>query len=147
MKSDETLFKCPNDLKINITKTNGEVVIDEECCTTVSIVLKNSGELATSFLGAHNPEIVKVLERATKLYFKSIRKTLKEAFKSEENPEDFTLLNEDLPEENKWDGQPVPDATSMSKAKSKDKTEGKSDIKKDSVSAKKITPKNKIAKK
>ena len=104
----EPVFKCPNDLKINITKSNGEVIIDEECCTAVSVILKNSGELATSFFGAHNPEMVKVIEKATKMYFKAIKKALRKDFK-ETDPNDIKVLNQDLKESDKWKGQEVPD--------------------------------------
>ena len=37
----------------------------------------------TSFLGAHNPEIIKNLEKALKLYFKGIKKTLKSKYKDD----------------------------------------------------------------
>ena len=73
-EKDEKIFKTPNDLKINVTKSNGEVVIDEECCTMVSIILKNSGDIAASFFGAHNPDVVRVLEKSLKGYFKGIKK-------------------------------------------------------------------------
>ena len=84
----ENMVRCPNDLKLTIKKDNGEFLIDEECCTAVSIILKNSGELATSFFGAHNPEVVEIMEKSIKMYFKAIKKTLKE--------------------EDKWHGEEIP---------------------------------------
>lgn len=87
MEGQDNLFKCPNDLKVTIVKDNGEVVVDESCCTNLSILVKNSGEIATSFLGAHSPEMIKVLERSLKVYFKSIKKTLRAEYKREGNEE------------------------------------------------------------
>ena len=65
-ENKENMFKTANDLKVTVTKSNGEVVIDEECCTMVSIILKNTGDIAASFFGAHNPEVVRVLEKSLK---------------------------------------------------------------------------------
>ena len=159
MAEKEPLFRCPNDLKVNVVKSNGEIVFDEECCTMVSVVLKNSGELATSFLGAHNPEIVKVLRKATAMYFKSIKKKLKESYKKDED--DIKVIDAELPKESKWSGEPVPDIKEKStandtKKENKDnksnavKSSANSSKKKpsgDSVTAKKATPANKIASK
>lgn len=107
-KSNEPIFKCPNDIKVNVTKFNGEVVLDEECCTSVSVILKNTGEIATSFFGAHNPEVVKLLEKTLSMYFKSIKKTLKNEYKKQ-SEDDIKVVSDDLPEENKWSGEDVPD--------------------------------------
>lgn len=106
-KKQEPIFKCANDLKMSITKVGGEVVIDEECCTAVSVILKNTGELATSFFGAHNPEVVKILEKTLKIYFKNIKKTLRENYK--EADEEIKVLDKDIPKEAKWKGEDVPD--------------------------------------
>ena len=107
-KEKQPLFKCGNDLKINVAKFNGEVVFDEECCTIVGVIMKNTGEIATSFFGAHNPEVIKVLEKSLKMYFKSIKKTLKSEF-AKEDPKDIKVVGQQIPEENKWNGEPVPD--------------------------------------
>ena len=61
MEKEDLLFKCANDLNVTVKKDNGEIVMNEDCCTCVNLVLKNTGELATSFLGSHNPDIIKVL--------------------------------------------------------------------------------------
>ena len=80
-KKDEKILKCANDLKVSITKLNGEILMQEDCCTMIQLVLKNSGEMATSFFGSHNPQIIKILEKALKGYFKSLKKTLKNEYK------------------------------------------------------------------
>ena len=116
-KKNETLFKCPNDLNIKITKSTGEIVFDEDCCTNVSIILKNTGEMATSFLGSHNPQLVKVLEKTLKQYFKGIKKTLHKEYKLD-CPEEVSVVGADIPEDKKWSGQAVPDIK-----KDEDKTE------------------------
>ena len=95
-ETKETLIKSANDLKINITKLNGEIVVDEECCTSIVLMLKNTGEIGTSFLGAHNPDILKALKKAINKYFRLLKKQLKTA-PNEENIE--VNKNEDLKEE------------------------------------------------
>lgn len=91
MEEKENLFKCPNDLNVTITKDNGEVIFNENCCTNVSILVKNDGQIATSFLGAHSPEMVKVLDKTLKKYFKALKKTLKEEYKRVDN-EDIKVV-------------------------------------------------------
>ena len=70
-------FNTENDLRLAVTGENEEYLVDEKCCTCINVILKNDGQIMTSFLGAHNPEIVKVLEKAQKAYFKELKKTLK----------------------------------------------------------------------
>ena len=70
-------FQTENDLRLTIKAEEKEILVDEVCCTSVNIILKNDGQIMTSFLGAHNPEIIKSLEKTLKLYFKGIKKTLK----------------------------------------------------------------------
>ncbi len=106
-EQEEKLFKTANDLKVNVTKSNGEVVIDEECCTMVSIILKNTGDIAASFFGAHNPEVIKVLEKSLKGYFKGIKKELKKNYNQSE--EEVKVVEGDIPDKDKWTGQDVPD--------------------------------------
>ena len=107
-EKDEKLFKTPNDLKINVTKSNGEVVIDEECCTMVSIILKNSGDIAASFFGAHNPDVVRVLEKSLKGYFKGIKKELRKNY-YDSSEEEIKIIGESIPDKDKWSGEDVPD--------------------------------------
>ena len=135
-KGNQTLFKCGNDLKITVSKFTGESVLDEECCTVVGVILKNTGEIATSFLGAHNPEVIKVLEKTLKVYFKSIKKTLKNEFKKEDST-DIKVIDQEIPQDSKWSGEPVPD-------KKEDKTT-KSTSSKKSTTAKSKTPATKVA--
>jgi len=145
-KSKDPIFKCPNDIKVSVSKYNGEVILDEDCCTTVSIIMKNSGEIATSFFGAHNPEVIKVLEKTLKMYFKSIKKTLKSEYRKE-TEEEIKVVGEDLKEEDKWNGQPIPE---LEKDPIKENNPLSGDVtadKKNSVTAKKATPASKIASK
>ena len=107
-ENKENMFKTANDLKVTVTKSNGEVVIDEECCTMVSIILKNTGDIAASFFGAHNPEVVRVLEKSLKGYFKGIKKELKKNY-YDNTDEEVKVLTDDIPDNDKWFGQPVPD--------------------------------------
>ena len=79
-------FHTQNDIKVHITDTKGEPLLTEDCCTCINILLKNNGELATSFLGSHNPYIVDLLEKAQKAYFKQLKKTLLKEYKSKTTP-------------------------------------------------------------
>ena len=71
----EKIFDTDNHLSVVVedTKTKNKY-ISQECCTCINILLTNDGDIATSFLGVHNDEIIKILERAQKLYFKKIKK-------------------------------------------------------------------------
>ena len=73
-------FNTENDLRLVVTGEKEEYLVDEKCCTCINIILKNDGQIMTSFLGAHNPEIVKTLEKAQKAYFKELKKTLKRKY-------------------------------------------------------------------
>ena len=77
-------FNTDNDLRLAVTGENDEFLVDERCCTCINIILKNDGQIMTSFLGAHNPEIVKTLEKAQKAYFKELKKTLKKKYAEKE---------------------------------------------------------------
>ncbi len=107
-EKNDKIFKTPNDLKVSVTKSNGEVVIDEECCTMVSIILKNSGDIAASFFGAHNPEVVRVLEKSLKGYFKGIKKELKKNY-YDTSKEEIKVVSDNIPDKDKWSGERVPD--------------------------------------
>ena len=80
-------FETINELKLKVSGAKDQVLVDEECCTCINILLKNDGQVMTSFLGAHNPEIIRLLEKAQKLYFKEIKKTLKaKYYENEQEP-------------------------------------------------------------
>lgn len=100
-KKETPKLKCPNELTVTVKKDNGETVVNEDCCTSIVVLLKNSGDIATSFLGAHNQNIIKCLDRATKRYFKILKKTLKSI---ESQEEEMSLVSEDLPEDMKLTG-------------------------------------------
>ena len=100
-KKDEKLIKCANDLKVNVTKLNGEILMQEDCCTMIQLVLKNTGEMATSFFGAHNPQVLKIFEKAMKSYFKAMKKTLKKEFARTDNDE-IEIRKDELPEGGTW---------------------------------------------
>ncbi|MBO7218683.1 MAG: hypothetical protein J6V40_01755 [Clostridia bacterium] len=78
VKPKEKLFDTDNHLKVEIIdKKTKNKYVEQECCTCINILLTNDGEIATSFLGVHNTEIVNLLEKAQKLYFKKIKKEFK----------------------------------------------------------------------
>lgn len=78
---DDFKLEIPNEINVKISNQKNGVMLDENCCTCINIMLTNDGKIATSFLGSHNPFIVSQLEKAQKVYFKELRKTLKKDFK------------------------------------------------------------------
>ncbi|MBE5738864.1 MAG: hypothetical protein E7354_03980 [Clostridiales bacterium] len=95
------LFKCPNDIYHSIRKDSGETIVDESCCTVLSIMVKNTGEIATNFSGSHNPDLVKVLSKAVKKYMRELRRKLRSDYKIAR--EELKLKDEDIPEDMKFD--------------------------------------------
>ena len=110
---EDKIFKCPNDLKVTVKKDGGEVVLDEECCTGMVILLKNDGNMATSFYGYHNEKLIKLLNKAQKKYFKGLKKRLK----TESIDDNIEVKSDDIPKEKKWDeGKQVPNSISSPKS-------------------------------
>lgn len=99
---NKELLKCGNDLKITVTKLNGEVIQDEECCTVVNLIMKNTGEIGTSFLGAYNMELVKLFEEVMANYMKTVKKEMKKQFKNPDNDDITVNKDEPLAEDKKW---------------------------------------------
>lgn len=144
------LFKCPNDIRLTIKKDSGEYIIDESCCTTLSVMIKNTGEIATNFSGSHNPDLVKILSKAMKKYMRELKKKLKADYK--EAREELKLRQEDIPEDMKFDKDAkVPSApkssevTDFSKEGDKDLSEAKKSSASKRATTNKTT-KNKTAK-
>jgi len=102
MEENQPIIKSANDIKIEVTKSNGEKVICEDCCTGLILMLKNTGEIGSSFLGAHNPALIKLLYKTMKKYFRTLKKQLKtapsmdavEVKKDEEQPSSQNILEE-----------------------------------------------------
>ncbi len=80
----EAIFETENDLNVAIIKNNKDLLLNEDCCTCINIMLSNDGRILTSFLGCHNPYIVEQLEKAQKMYFKSLKKALKQQYLSDD---------------------------------------------------------------
>lgn len=75
----EQKFNALNELNIKISNTaSKEVLVDETCCTAITICLNNQGDCLTSFVGAYNPEIIKLLQKVQKTYYKNLIKKLKQ---------------------------------------------------------------------
>lgn len=83
-EENEIKFDAENDLNVAIIKNNKDLLLNENCCTCINIMLSNDGRILTSFLGCHNPYIVNQLEKAQKVYFKGLKKALKAHYSSDE---------------------------------------------------------------
>ncbi len=101
-----------NDLRVVISSKADGVLFDQIACTCINIILNDDGEIATSFMGVHNENIVKQLERAQKAYFKAIKKTLKEERKAAKEQ-----IDEEAESEKKSDSQEQPKNDSTDKSK------------------------------
>ena len=69
-------FKALNELNLKITN-NDKTLVDENCCTAITISLNNDGNVFTSFVGAYNPEIIKLLQKVQRRYYRNLIKKLK----------------------------------------------------------------------
>lgn len=69
-------FKALNELNIKITN-NDKTLVDENCCTAITISLNNESNVFTSFVGAYNPEIIKLLQKVQRRYYRNLIKKLK----------------------------------------------------------------------
>ena len=69
-------FKALNELNIKISN-NDKTLVDENCCTAITISLNNEGNVFTSFVGAYNPEIIKLLQKVQRRYYRNLIKKLK----------------------------------------------------------------------
>ena len=69
-------FKALNELNIKITN-NDKTLVDENCCTAITISLNNDGNVFTSFVGAYNPEIIKLLQKVQRRYYRNLINKLK----------------------------------------------------------------------
>ncbi len=140
------LFKCPNDMYLSIRKDSGEMIIDESCCTILSVMVKNTGEINTNFSGSHNPDLVKVLSKAMKKYLRELKKKLKADYKVAR--EELELKSEDIPEDMKFDATKEVETErpwNLENFKTVEENETKKAVKK--PSDKKTTAKNQTSKK
>ena len=81
-KKDNNLLGVDNGLVVTVLDKDKKMnYIDQECCTCLNILLTNDGEIATSFLGVHSEEIIHILKRAQKIYFKKLERELKKRHK------------------------------------------------------------------
>ena len=95
-----------NDLRVVISSKADGILFDQICCTCINIILNDDGEIATSFMGIHNENIIKELEHAQKAYFKAIKKTLKEERRSAKAKIDAEKANEGKHNKNKENKDP-----------------------------------------
>jgi hypothetical protein len=73
------VFDTDNHLTVVVSDTTSKnQYISQECCTCINVLLTNDGEIATSFLGVHSDDIISILERAQKLYFRKLKKKFRE---------------------------------------------------------------------
>ena len=75
-------YESLNELNLKITQGD-KTLIDELCCTAVTVALNNDGEVFTSFVGNYNAEILKLLKNVHKTYYKNLLKKLKNKQKEE----------------------------------------------------------------
>lgn len=99
------VLECANDLHISVKKYPNEFILDQECCTALTIILKNDGDLACSFMGAHNLGLVKLLEKSWKKYFKGLKKALKQEQKDKSKSDEIQVLKNENQEDKNQDNE------------------------------------------
>lgn len=139
------LFKCPNDMYLSIRKDSGEMIIDESCCTILSVMVKNTGEINTNFSGSHNPDLVRVLSKAMKKYLRELKRKLKADYKVAR--EELELKAEEIPEDMKFDASKEVETERPWNIEKEEKTAEGVDKKPKKSVAKKETTKKPTAKK
>lgn len=71
-------IKTSDNLNIKILNTEeNKVLVEENCCTALTITLNKNGDVFTSFLGVYNDEILKTLKKVQKTYYKNLVTKLK----------------------------------------------------------------------
>lgn len=70
-------LETENDLTLIIKNNENVEIVNEQCCTILTVSLNNSGDVYTTFLGAYNKDVLKLLEKSQRNYYKSLMKKLK----------------------------------------------------------------------
>ena len=95
-----------NDLHITITKQNGEVLLDEDCCMALTYIMNSRAEFNSNFAGVHNDMLLKIVEKLQRDYVRELKKAFKEqekeskklqkikVFKDEKNPNNDKTLDD-----------------------------------------------------
>ena len=86
-------FETNNDLTLKIFSKENEELVSEQACTVLTISLNNDGEIFTTFLGAYNKDILKLLKNTQKTYYKNLAKKLKKGDIPTMTPEEAKLAN------------------------------------------------------
>lgn len=71
-------IETENELNFKVTNKGNETLVDENCCTLLTISLNNNGDVFTTFLGAYNKDILKLLKKTQKTYYSNLLKRLKQ---------------------------------------------------------------------
>ena len=118
--NDGKTLGVENDLRVVISSKEDGVVFDQICCTCINIILNDDGEIATSFMGVHNENIIKQLEKAMKAYYKAIKKTLRD-----ERRKAKSSLDEEAEDSKKDDNKSDPNTKESSLQSDKDSESNK----------------------
>lgn len=112
-------YESLNELNLKITQGD-KTLIDELCCTAVTVALNNDGEVFTSFVGNYNAEILKLLKNVHKTYYKNLLKKLKHKQK-EEGSEKTKPETEETKSETKTENSNKTNTNKKSKTKNQPK--------------------------
>lgn len=84
-----------NELNLKVINAGNVELINESGNTVMCYLMQDDGKVLTSFMGDYNKEIIKTLQRVTKIYFKSLKKQL--FGKKKENKQVNNSKKEDKP--------------------------------------------------
>lgn len=97
MENDDNELK--EELNINVKK-NGEIeYLNEDCLTAMTFLLKANGEIACSYFGVQSDQIVELLGKAQKKYFKKIKEEFKQTKSQKKLRDEIDDFNKSLEEQ------------------------------------------------
>ena len=96
MKKDEKQIK--EELNICVKKNGKIEYLNEDCMTAMTFLVKADGEIACSYFGVQSDEIVDLLGKVQKKYFKKIKQEFKQTKKQKKLREEIEDFNKSIEE-------------------------------------------------
>lgn len=97
MKKDENQIK--EELNICVQK-NGEIeYLNEDCMTAMTFLVKANGDIGCSYFGVQSDQIVDLLGKVQKKYFKKIKEEFKQTKRQKKLREEIEDFNKSLEEQ------------------------------------------------
>ena len=96
MENDKNEIK--DELNITVKKNGNIEYLNEDCLMAMTFLLKADGEIGCSYFGVQSDEIVDLLGRVQKKYFKKIKQEFKQTKKQKKLRKEIDDFNKSLEE-------------------------------------------------